>query len=443
MDAQALGRFLRQTREAKELTLEDAERTLKIRQRVLESFELGDFNIPDSSVVQIRGFIRNYSRYLGLEEDRIVQFYEAIRTGAVNAPKRKSKKNGKSKRESQPSAPTAARSITDTNPALPAIQLAEPKRKGGGFLSVLVRLLVAAAAIAVIAFVAIQIFQQQNAPILPPPASNDILNQLPASPTDTPAPTLTTVSLLPTLLPEAQTAGGFNGQGVMVVVEATQRTWLQVTTDGVQQYAGIATPGTRIEIPAKQTVVLSASNAAALSVTWNGQKQRAFGGRGQKVDITFTATDVNVVSGPAIEPTSPYTATPLPTDSVNVQASIQELTPSNTPGPSPTPSDTPPPTETPTITLTPSDTPTITLTPTITPSPSLTRPPTMTPIPSLTPSETASPTLTHTPTATSSPTATRTPTLTPSATITLTPSQTAILPPRVPLVSPTPTKNGA
>ncbi len=433
MDAQALGRFLRQTREARELTLEDAEQALKIRQRVLESFELGDFNIADSSVVQIRGFIRNYARYLGLEEDRIVQFYEAIRTGAVNAPKRKGKKS-KSKRESQQTTPTAPRSITDTNPALPAVQIIEPKRKGGGILSVLVRLLVAVAALSVIAFVGLQIFPQQNAPIIQPDGS--LLATLPASPTNTPGPTLTALSILPTTLPEGQDAS-FSGQGVMVVLEATQRTWLQITTDNVQQYAGIATPGTRIEIPASQTVVISASNAEALSVTWNGQKQRSFGARGQKVDITFTATDVNVVSGPAIAPTSPFTATPLPTNAVDVQASIQEMTPSNTPGPSPTPSDTP------TITLTPSETPTITITPSITPIPSNTVPPTVTPIPSLTPSETPSPTLTRTPTATPTPTSTRTPTLTPTATITLTPSQTAILPPRVPLVSPTPTKNGA
>ena len=428
MDAQALGRFLRQTREAKELTLEDAEQALKIRQRVLESFELGDFSIPDMSVVQIRGFIRNYARYLALDEDRIVQFYEAIRTGAVNTPGRR---NRKRKRETQPSAPVAARSITDTNPALPAVQIAESKRGGGGFLSVLVRLLVAVAAIAVIAFVVLQVFQQQNAPTASPSGGPEILGTLPASPTNTLAPTLTAMSLLPTLLPEAQLAEGFDGQGVLVVLEATQRTWLQITTDGVQQYAGIATPGTRIEIPANETILVSASNAAALSVTWQGQKQRAFGGRGQKVDVTFTTTDVQVSAGPAIEPTSPFTATPLPTDAVDVQASIQEMTPSNTPGPSPTPSNTSPPTETPTITLTPSDTPTITLTPSVTPIPSNTAPPTATPSP------------TRTPTLTPSPTDTRPPTLTPTATITLTPSQTAILPPRVPLVSPTPTKNGA
>ena len=38
--------------------------------------KLGEFNIPEFAAIQIRGFMRNYARYLGLEEDRIVAYYE-------------------------------------------------------------------------------------------------------------------------------------------------------------------------------------------------------------------------------------------------------------------------------------------------------------------------------------------------------------------------------
>lgn len=55
MDALALGRYLRETRETKELTLEDAEATLHIRRRILEAFELGDFTVSGVSDVQVRG----------------------------------------------------------------------------------------------------------------------------------------------------------------------------------------------------------------------------------------------------------------------------------------------------------------------------------------------------------------------------------------------------
>ena len=117
MDAQALGRYLRESREAKELSLEDAEGALRIRRRILELFELGEFSISDASTVQIRGFIRNYARFLGLDEDRVVSYYEAARHEA-DVPRRR---NGK--RITQTVAPVAPHRITDTNPSLPAVQI--------------------------------------------------------------------------------------------------------------------------------------------------------------------------------------------------------------------------------------------------------------------------------------------------------------------------------
>jgi len=400
MDAQALGRYLRETREAKELTLEDAERALRIRQRILESFELGEFTISDASTVQIRGFIRNYAHFLGLEEDRIVAYYEAARHEAA-LPRRRD-----GRRTTQTMNPVAPRRITDTNPSLPAVPIVtniEGRTRRSSILSTLVLLLVGLAAVAVIAFVVVQLIgqpQQEN----PQDAGLDILGDLPPSPSYTPIPTITAA---PTLTPIRGVQQNYTGQGVLVTMELTQRTWIRIVTDGFQQYAGIAVPGTRLEYPAQDNVTITASNAEALKVTWNGQPQASFGGRGQRVDIVFGLTDVQVSSGPGFEPTSEFTLTPLPTSAVDVGAVIAALTPSNTPGPSPTP----------------------TLTPSITPTPS------NTPTPTDTPTNTATPS--------STPTATHTPTVTPTPTHTLTPTPTAILPPRVTQEGLPATKEGA
>src|SRR4051812_30258292 len=127
MDAQALGRYLRETREAKEITLDQAEQALRIRRRILESFEVGEFNIPDFAAIQIRGFMRNYARYLGLEEDRIVAYYEDALRDATQPRRlsgRQSRANQKNKRDAtQPLPPLAPRSVTDTPPSLPAVVL--------------------------------------------------------------------------------------------------------------------------------------------------------------------------------------------------------------------------------------------------------------------------------------------------------------------------------
>lgn len=420
MDAQALGRYLRESRETRELTLEEAETALRIRRRILESFEAGDFNIPEASSVQVRGFIRNYARFLGLEEDRVVGYYDAARHAAEN-PRRRGK------RTSQTMAPVAPRRITDTNPSLPAVPIVlDRSARGSSLLNTLVLLLVASAALAVIVFVVAQLLgQPSDATVDVGSDGGSILGQLPPTPTFTPQPTFTPV---PTPTPLALVEQNFSGRGVLVTILMTQRAWLRISADGIEQYAALARPGDKLEFPANDNVTVSSSNAEGLSVIYNGQQQPSFGGRGQKVDIVFTTSGVQVSSGPGFEPTSEFTATPPPTSDIDVGATIAALTPSNTPGPSPTPSNTPTITLTPTITPTPSDTPTITLTPTITQTPSNT--PTVTP----------TPTLTSTPTTTPTPTLTRTPTVTPTPTETQTPTPTAVLPPRATQENLPPTK---
>ncbi len=396
MDAQALGRYLRESREAKEITLEDAEQALKIRGRILESFELGQFTFSDASDVQIRGFIRNYARYLGLEEERVVAYYEAARDEAKSPSRRKSSKRAT---QTQAAVPVAPRKVTDTNPSLPPVPMAlDRPDRGSSLLNTLVMILLAVASIIVIVFVVTQLIGQaqpsQNTTSDNGDGSGDsILAQLPPSATFTPLPTSTD---LPSPTPLSGFAQDYTGQPVLVTIQTTQRTWMLVTADGIQKFVGLARPGDKLpDIPAQDNVTVSASNAEALQIIYNGNMQSSFGGRGQKVDIVFKSSGMTVNSGPGFEPTSQFTETPLPTSGIDVGAAIAELTPSNTPGPSPTP------THTPSVTPTPSDTPTITLTPSVTPTPS------------------------RTPTVTPTPSATLTPSVTP------TPSPTAILPPRV------------
>ena len=160
---------------------------------------------------------------------------------------------------------------------------------------------------------------------------------------------------------------------------------MQVTVDGVERFSGIAPPDALLEYEALSEVRLATANAMALDVIWNGQPQGQIGGRGQRADIRFTATEAIVELGPAGAPT-PVS----PTAESAVAAAEEEAT--ATEGPSPTPTET--------------------LMPSATPMPSATH----TPLPSFTPAPSATPT--------------------PA-------SPTAILPPRVTQPGLPPTKEGA
>ena len=426
-DAQGLGLYLRQSREDKELTLEEAERALHIRQRLLESFELGEFSSPELSPIQVRGFLRNYAQYLGLDADAVIERFD---TASTVTDRGSSVLRGRSpgKRDTAPQKAVAVQRTPEPPPqpaaSRPAPKTSPDERKGTGPLGWLLRLLVAAAALAVIAFVVIQLMTPQTGPDIPEPTtiSRDILGMLPPTQTNTPAPTAT----MRTAATQAPISS-YSGRGLLAEITMAQRAWMQITADGLEQYTGIARPGDRFAVEAVDNIHILSSNAEGLDVIFNGQPQAPFGGRGQRVDITFRADGIQVESGPGFAPTPVESPTPLPTPTDPAGALIAQLTPTETPGPSPTPSDTPTQTLTPSITPTPSDTPTPTLTPTASETPTITP----------TPSET--PTVTRTPSPTPTPTQTRTPTATLTPTQTLTPSPTANVPPRQPAQA-TPTK---
>ncbi len=71
-----IGQLLRQTREAQELSLADVEEQTRIRQRYLNALESGDWDDMPNDVVA-RGFLRTYTRLLGLDEDEVLSQLEA------------------------------------------------------------------------------------------------------------------------------------------------------------------------------------------------------------------------------------------------------------------------------------------------------------------------------------------------------------------------------
>jgi hypothetical protein len=332
MDVQALGQYLREAREAKELSLDDAEHALRIRRRILESFESGDFNLPDFSPVQIRGFIRNYGRYLGLEEDRVIQLYETAlvetnRRGMTRGKKaqQRPRENGNGKRIT--SEATAARNGStsrSTGEYTPPTMSAEPQRgRLGALFGILLRIVIAVASLAVIALVMLQFLQSPPLEVQPTATVPGLLGDLPPTGTFTPEPT-NIVVLLPTnaSLPSID--------GVLVNLQLNQRTWMRLSVDGVDQFIGMARPGSTLEYRANDRIELTASNAQALAVTLNGQRQPSLGMRGQQVTAVFERTGMQILSGANFEPTSTTSPTPEPTPTDSAGALVEQLTPDAT-----------------------------------------------------------------------------------------------------------------
>lgn len=85
MSAKTVGKQLRQTREAKGASIEEASGATRIRAYYIEALEKGEFSALPSPV-QVRGFLRAYAKYLGLDAEDLFAELEAHARELAEAP---------------------------------------------------------------------------------------------------------------------------------------------------------------------------------------------------------------------------------------------------------------------------------------------------------------------------------------------------------------------
>lgn len=81
-----VGQVLKEERERKFYTLDEVEKATKIRKELLEALETGQYLIlPPQTFVQ--GFIKNYSKFLGLNQEKLLAIYRREFSDLKNPPR--------------------------------------------------------------------------------------------------------------------------------------------------------------------------------------------------------------------------------------------------------------------------------------------------------------------------------------------------------------------
>ena len=81
-----VGQVLKEERERKFYSLEEVEKTTKIRKELLEALEEGQYNkLPPSTFVQ--GFIKNYGKFLGLNTEKLLAVFRREFSEGKNPPR--------------------------------------------------------------------------------------------------------------------------------------------------------------------------------------------------------------------------------------------------------------------------------------------------------------------------------------------------------------------
>ncbi|MGQ0602027.1 MAG: helix-turn-helix domain-containing protein, partial [Anaerolineales bacterium] len=255
-----IGEELRAAREAKGVSLEDAERATRIRLKFLTAMEASDLS-AFASPAQARGFLRNYAAYLGLDAEALLaSFVPAARRPRVAAP------------------------VNGRTPAqgMPPVRLPWYRRlfTRDLFIGVLVTALV----LLVLGWGVWQF----SLGVLNPLTETATPTRRPASlafstlaATGTPTqPVETPTAPLPTALP--------NYVGVNVVVRAEQRLWLRVVVDGAESFVGQMVAGETREFVGNTVVELWTGNGRGTRVVFNGNDQGVLGNFGEVVIRLWT-----------------------------------------------------------------------------------------------------------------------------------------------------------
>jgi len=238
-----VGQMLRCRRKERGITLKDIEGALSIRVKYLEALENGDYSIIPGEVY-VKGFLRNYASFLGLNAEEMVKLY---------------------KQESQPSVVTAEeakenqKSVTELGP-----------RKGTGrsFGLGTVVLLLAAALGAFFLYTSLtNKVPPENAKV--PPAGK------------TPAPAAPSA-------PSAQNIVIPAAQGITLSAIAIADCWVMVVTDGTESFEGLLHAGDTKTWQAKNKVEITVGNAGGIQITYNEQPQAPLGGNGEVAYRVYT-----------------------------------------------------------------------------------------------------------------------------------------------------------
>jgi cytoskeleton protein RodZ len=276
-----VGKFLQQERERKGLSLEAVAKVTRISLKSLEALEGNEF-IALPAPIFIRGFLKTYGSFLGLNSDKIIALYES-QTGMIGV----SSANG-----TQPEKRLPRMIFFIVIPFLivligGGIYWFSSSRKADKLLSIPSPAPSPATAP-----------EPEKSPSPPPkpspskevakapekvqPAPKREVRLAPTTPLSSPPPpsTSSAVNL-------ASPSDEQRERRHILRVQAREQTWVRVQTDGQPEFEVLLEPKEKAVWTARQEMKITLGNAGGVDMTFNGKKVRGFGESGQVVHLQF------------------------------------------------------------------------------------------------------------------------------------------------------------
>jgi cytoskeleton protein RodZ len=271
----SVGSILRKERESQGRAIAEIAAELCITQRYLQAIE-GDDTAGVPGIFFFKNFARQYAAILGVDE-RLIQ--PAL--DAIQAP------------EDAPPSPTICvpnRLVQATNRRqIPDIPL------GWSVVGLAVVLLGCSGIYA----------WWKRAPQAPAPVATVVVAQRTApvatvsGAAPSPVPSGEQPEVQQGVQPVAQTAVQTGeASGVVLKLSATERTWLSISSNGKEIFAGVLQPSESKTLTGLDRATMKVGNAGGIDVLWNGKIISPLGTRGQVLTIKITPQDFEIVPPP-------------------------------------------------------------------------------------------------------------------------------------------------
>lgn len=264
----SFGENLKREREMRGITLEEISAATKISVRFLKSIESEEFSALPGGIFR-RSFVRAYARYLGLDEDPLIEEYQMAAKTRADVD------------------------LSHFSPPKIHPRPEQPTR----------HTLWAAVIVVVLLVLGFTLWRRSHrSPQVPPrPKSSEVASARPAP--DPPkangsgsqpanskpagAGVLATSAVVTAGVPKLPPVADAGGRLVLQIA-TTERSWIAVDTDGTMVMQGIMEPNTAKTFKASASFDVLTGNAQGVTLTLNGQTQKALGREGEVKHVHLT-----------------------------------------------------------------------------------------------------------------------------------------------------------
>jgi len=266
-----LGDTLRREREKQGLTIKDIENETSIRSVYIEAIEKGNYDsLPGD--VYTKGFIKNYARALNIDSSSLLQEYNSERNISSPVQPVDQVEHSNYYDDDVPqrtvtvkSSSNSYRSDSGSNLFSSGEDYRERTEEKGGSRKFLLLLVVLAVFLGGVWYA---------------------FSDNPTKPTT--KPTVKTEQTKKDSNKNQENAAAKKYDEVDVTAKFDDVCWLSVSVDGKSVFEGMAEKGKEMNWKGKEKVSITAGNAGAMSLTWNGNNLGKIGGNGQVVERTMT-----------------------------------------------------------------------------------------------------------------------------------------------------------